>query len=60
MIIKLKAKKKDWSQPKRLSIDEFSLRKGHKIFVTTVCDIDSGELLSVIDSHKQKDIIEVL
>jgi len=43
-----------------LTIDEFSLRKGHKNFVTTVCDIDTGELLSVIDSHKQQDIIEVL
>lgn len=53
-------KKKEWSQPKRLSIDEFSLRKGHKNFVTTVCDIDSGELLSVINSHKQQDIIKVL
>lgn len=36
------------------------MRKGHKDFVTTVCDIDSSELLEVIDSHKQQDIIEVL
>ena len=36
------------------------MRKGHKDFVTTVCDIDSSELLEVIDSHKQQEIIEVL
>ena len=56
----MKGLKKNWNQPLRLSIDEFSLHKGHKNFVTTVCDIDSGELLSVINSHKQQDIIEVL
>ena len=28
--------------------------------MTTVCDIDSRELLEIIDSHKQQDIIEVL
>ena len=27
---------------------------------TVVCDIDRGKLLEVIDSHHQKDIIEVL
>ena len=45
---------------KRLSIDEISQRKGHQDFATVVCDIDSCELLEVIDSHHQKDIIEVL
>lgn len=43
-----------------MSIDEVSKRKGHKDFVTVVSNIDAGELLEVIDSHKQDDIIEVL
>jgi transposase len=43
-----------------VSIDEVSKRKGHKDFVTVVSNIDVGELLEVIDSHKQDDIIEVL
>jgi transposase len=43
-----------------LSIDEISKRKGHKDFVTVVCDIDRGDLVEVIDSHKQDQIIEVL
>jgi uncharacterized protein (DUF2249 family) len=52
--------KNDWSEIKRLSIDEISLRKGHRDFVTVVSDIDRGELLEVIDSHKSVDMIETL
>lgn len=36
------------------------MRKGQKNFVTTVANIDKGELLEIIDSHKQQEIIEVL
>ena len=43
-----------------MSIDEVSQRKGHGDFVTVVSNIDLGELLEVIDSHKQDDIIEIL
>ena len=53
-------KKDDWTEVKRVSIDEVSKHKGHKDFVTVVSNIDAGELLEVVDSHKQKDIIEVL
>ncbi len=52
--------KKCWGKVKRLSIDEVAMRKGHKDFKTVVCDIDTAELLEVIDSHKQQDIIETL
>jgi transposase len=55
-----RAKKDDWKEVKRVSIDEVSKRKGHKDFVTVVSSIDAGALLEVIDSHKQDDIIEVL
>lgn len=53
-------KKDNWEVVKRISIDEVSQRKGHGDFVTVVSDIDLGELLEVIDSHKQEDIIEIL
>lgn len=43
-----------------MSIDEISKRKGHKDFVTVVCDIDRADLVEVIDSHKQDQIVEVL
>jgi transposase len=55
------SKKKDnWQGVKRVSIDEVSKRKGHHNFVTVVSNIDVGELIEVIDSHKQDDIIEIL
>jgi transposase len=53
-------KKTDWETVKRLGIDEVSQRKGHRDFLTVVCDIDQGKLLEVIDSHQQRDIIDVL
>jgi len=53
-------KKDNWEGVKRVSIDEVSKRKGHQNFVTVVSNIDASELLEVIDSHKQEDIIEVL
>jgi transposase len=54
------SKKKAWSPMKRLSIDEISIRKGAKKFKTVVGCVDTGNLLEVIDSHKQKEIIEIL
>jgi transposase len=51
---------KEWANRKRLSLDEISKRKGHKNFITLVSDIDTGNLLEVVDSHKQKEIIETL
>ncbi len=37
--------------PERLSLDEFSQRKGQRKFVTVVVDLDKSSLLEVIDSH---------
>lgn len=53
-------KKKDWSPVFRLSLDEIAMHKGHKDFKTVVSNIDTGDLLEVIDSHNQIEIIEVL
>jgi transposase len=46
--------------PKRLSLDEFSRRKGQGNLATIVADLDKSSLLEVIDSHKSDDIIKVL
>ena len=46
--------------PKRLSLDEFSRRKGKGNFATIVTDLDKSSLLEIIDSHKSDDIIRVL
>lgn len=53
-------KKTDWSPVKRISIDEISARKGHKSFLTVICDIETGRLLEVLDTHKQDEMIEML
>ena len=53
-------KKKDWSQVERVSMDEISIRKGYRDFVTLVSHVDTGNLLEVIDSHQQSEIIDVL
>jgi transposase len=53
-------KKKEWGLPQRLSLDEFSCRKGKGKFATVVTDLDKSSLLEVIDSHKNEDIITIL
>jgi transposase len=51
---------KDWGAPQRLSLDEFSRRKGKGRFATVVTDLDKSSLVEVIDSHKSEDIIMIL
>jgi transposase len=41
-------------------MDEISKRKGCREFITLVSNVDTGNLLEVIDSHKQDEIIEIL
>jgi transposase len=43
-----------------VSIDEISMRKGQGSLVTVVSDIDGVNLIEMIDSHRQQEIIEVL
>jgi transposase len=55
-----KLKKKDWGNPERLGLDEFSRQKGQGNLVTVVSNLDEGSLLEVINSHKSEEIIEAL
>jgi transposase len=57
---RIEIKSQDWGMPKRLSLDEFSRRKGQGNFATILTDLDKGCLLEVIDSHRSEDIIKVL
>ena len=43
-----------------MSIDEISMRKGKGSWVTVVSDIEGGNLIEMIDSHRQQDIVEIL
>ncbi|MEG5044994.1 ISL3 family transposase [Microcoleus sp. B4-C1] len=53
-------KKINWGEAKRISLDEISMRKGQGNFVTVVSDLGAGNLIEMIDSHKNEEIIEVL
>lgn len=53
-------KNQDIGMPKRLSLDEFSRKKGHGKFATILVDLDKSSLLEVINSHKNDDIIKAL
>jgi len=44
----------------KISIDEFSHRKGQGNFATVICDLETANLIEVIDSHQQDKIIEIL
>jgi transposase len=57
---KIEINNRDWGMPKRLSLDEFSRRKGQGNFATILTDLDKSSLLEVIDSHKSDDIIKAL
>ena len=43
-----------------MSIDAISMRKGKGSLVTVVSDIEGGNLIEMINSHRQPDIIEAL
>ena len=43
-----------------MSLDEFSRKKGQGNYVTVVSNLEQGNLLEVINSHKSNEIIEKL
>ena len=50
---------KDWSQVRRLMIDEISARKGHR-YVTVVLDAESHELLLMVEGRSAQAVTEFL
>ena len=53
-------KKSCWESVKRVSIDEISMRKGKGSLVTVVSDIEGGNLIEMIDSHRQQELVKIL
>lgn len=45
---------------KRLGIDEISLRKGSGRYCAVLVDLDSHELIGLLNSRKQDKILEIL
>ena len=60
LLMSIRSKKSCWESVKRVSIDEISRRKGQGSLVTVVGDIEGGNLIEMIDSYRQQDIIEIL
>jgi len=60
LTIPVPREKNTWDAVKRVALDEIAMRKGHQDFVTVVGDIERGDLLEVIDSHRSEQLIEVL
>jgi transposase len=52
--------KKNWLPTPRVSIDEVTMRKGHKNFKTVVSDLERKKLIEVIDGHNQESIVKTL
>lgn len=44
-------------QPKRIGIDEFAIKKGHKDFATVIVDLDKGHVLDVLDFRTKEELI---
>jgi transposase len=44
-------------QPKRIGIDEFAIKKGHKDFATVIVDLDKGYVLDVLDFRTKDELI---
>jgi transposase len=44
-------------QPRRIGIDEFAIKKGHKDFATVIVDLDKGHVLDVLDFRTKEELI---
>ena len=44
-------------QPKRIGIDEFAIKKGHKDFATVIVDLDKGHVIDVLDFRTKDELI---
>lgn len=41
----------DWSKVKRIGIDEFAFKKGHKNYLTVLIDLDTHEILDILEKR---------
>ena len=58
--ISKKKLKIDFSQLRRLGIDEIALKKGHGDFIVVLVDLDTMKPIAFVKSRKQTDVREVL
>lgn len=48
----------DWKEIKRIGIDEFAFKKGHKDFITIIVDLDTHEIIDLLE-YRDKDSLRV-
>jgi transposase len=48
----------DWTKIKRIGIDEFAFKKGHKDFITIIVDLDTHEIIDLLE-YRDKDALRV-
>jgi len=41
----------DWSKVRRIGIDEFAFKKGHKDFITVIIDLDTHEVIDLLEKR---------
>lgn len=44
----------DWSKIRRIGIDEFAFKKGHKDFITILIDLDTHEIIDILEQRDKK------
>lgn len=48
----------DWTKIRRIGIDEFAFKKGHKDFITIIVDLDTHEIIDILE-YRDKDSLRV-
>lgn len=44
----------DWSRIKRIGIDEFAFKKGHKDFIVLLIDLDTHEIIDILEKRDKE------
>ena len=44
----------NWSKIRRIGIDEFAFKKGHKDFITILIDLDTHEIIDILEQRDKK------
>jgi transposase len=52
-MVEAKLQAVDWSSVFRIGIDEFAFRKGHKDFVVTLVNLDTGDILEILENREK-------
>ena len=45
----LKIERIDWSKIRRIGLDEFAFKKGHKDFITIIVDLDTQKIIDILE-----------